>query len=75
MIGSWRGPVSGIKRNILSMKRKVSFAKAVLRTVKEGFKALYDSAEVIPDDHSSSRRERVRIEDKDRLKNNFSNTM
>jgi hypothetical protein len=55
------------------MRRKISFAKAVMRTVKEGFKALYDSAEMSPDD--TSREQTLRFEDKDKLKNNFSNTM
>ena len=61
---------------MLIIRRKISFAKAVIRTAKEGFKALYDSAEVVPAESSSQRRnEKVRFEDKDRLKNNFANTM
>ena len=76
IIGSWRGPISGVKRNVLFMRRKISFAKAVFRTIKEGFKALYDSAEVVPD-HTSSRNrdQKLRFDDKDKLKDNFSNTM
>lgn len=75
MIGSWRGPVSGIKKNMLIIRRKIAFAKAVIRTAKEGFKALYDSAEVEPVESSRRRNEKVRFEDKEKLKNNFANTM
>lgn len=75
MIGSWRGPVSGIKKNMLIIRRKIAFAKAVIRTAKEGFKALYDSAEVEPAESSRRRNEKVRFEDKEKLKNNFANTM
>jgi hypothetical protein len=59
---------------MLSIRRKISFAKAVFRTVKESFRALYNSAEVVTD-HKSSREKTVRFEDKNKLKDNFSNTM
>ena len=88
----WRGPLSGVRRNVLIMRRKIAFVKAIMLTVKEGLKALYESAEVLPDDTTSyeqprgtnSRKsnkpqkmkpQKVQFESKDKLKDNFSNTM
>ena len=90
VLGSWRGPVSNTKRNLLLLRRKWGVTKAVLRTVKESFKALYESAEVIPIDDETRRQRRLEknkggrerrepkkvvFNDKELLKDNLSNTI
>ena len=90
MLGVWRGPIMNMKRSALFLRRKGAVAKAVFRTLRESFSAVYNSAELIPttDDDlsqfSSSRRKRmdgqqhqrhVVFNDKDLLKDNLSNTI
>mmetsp|Transcript_11319 Transcript_11319/g.24886 ORF Transcript_11319/g.24886 Transcript_11319/m.24886 type:complete len:642 (-) Transcript_11319:64-1989(-) len=86
VLGSWRGPVSNAKRNLLFLRRKFSVTKAVLRTASESLKALYYSAEVIPNDDEARRKqrieknngkksERVVFNDKELLKDNLSQTI
>lgn len=86
VLGSWRGPVSNVKRKMLFMRRKYAVSRAVLRTIKESFMALYNSAEIIPDVESTPRRrrqvgreekqaDRVVFKDKEVLKDNLSNTI
>ncbi|KAL7535726.1 hypothetical protein ACHAXR_006693 [Thalassiosira sp. AJA248-18] len=86
VLGSWRGPVSNAKRNLLYLRRKFAVTKTVLRTAKESLRALYESAEVVPDDDEARRRrrldknsrskpERVVFNDKELLKDNLSNTI
>ena len=86
MLGVWRGPIMNMKRSALFLRRKGAVAKAVFRTLRESFSAVYNSAELIPttDDNlsrfSSSRLKRmdgqhVVFNDKDLLKDNLSNTI
>jgi hypothetical protein len=91
MLGLWRGPIMNMKRSALFLRRRGAVAKAVFRTLRESFSAVYNSAEFIPttDDESSrsssSRRKRmdgqqhprqqVVFNDKDLLKDNLSNTI
>ena len=89
VLGSWRGPVSNVKRNFLFLHRKWVVAKTVMRTASESLKAVYNSAQVVPDDEearrrrrlekdrSSSRRrpERVVFKDTELLKDNLSSTI
>jgi hypothetical protein len=83
VLGSWRGPVSNLRRTMLFAKRKFSVARATMKTVREGMRALYNSAEVMPDDDErkekpSSERQRHQqfvINDKELLRDNLSNTI
>ncbi|KAL7520596.1 hypothetical protein ACHAWX_005312 [Stephanocyclus meneghinianus] len=84
LTGSWRGPVSGVRRNLLFIRRKYSFAKAVLRTVGDGLKALYDSAEKLPDRDNAPQQQagrektkpqKVFFHDQKVLKDNLSNAI
>ncbi|KAL3797863.1 hypothetical protein HJC23_006901 [Cyclotella cryptica] len=83
LTGSWRGPVSGVRRNLLYIRRKYSFAKAVLRTVGDGLKAIYDSAEKIsdldkvsqPQSTGRTKPQKVFFQDQKVLKDNLSNAI
>lgn len=86
VLGSWRGPVSNAKRNFLFLRRKFAVTKAVLRTAKDGLKAIYESAEFTPDtsshdepvknDRSTKKKpERVSFSDKQLLQDNLSSTI
>lgn len=86
MLGLWRGPLMNMKRSALFLRRKGAVAKSVLRTLRESFSAVYNSAELIPTTDydssrgSSSRRKRLEhqqvvFNDKDLLKDNLFNTI
>lgn len=89
ILGSWRGPVNNVKRNLLFLRRKFAVTSAALHTIRESLTALYKSAEVIPssnvddssspwrmNDHKRKRTEqRVVFNDKELLKDNLSNTI
>mmetsp|Transcript_23468 Transcript_23468/g.49120 ORF Transcript_23468/g.49120 Transcript_23468/m.49120 type:complete len:686 (-) Transcript_23468:90-2147(-) len=74
ILGSWRGPVSNAKRNLLFLRRKWGVTKSVLRTAKESLKALYQSAEIIPsnDDDDEAARRRRRLNKNDNKQGNSS---
>ncbi len=83
--------MSNAKRNLLFLRRKLAVTKSVLRTVKESFMALYDSAEVVPKEEEVQHRrqrvdntrrdsgrkkpERVVFNDKELLKDNLFSTI
>jgi hypothetical protein len=46
VLGSWRGPVSNVKRNLLFLRRKFAVTKAIMRTIRESLTALYKSADL-----------------------------
>ena len=82
VLGSWRGPVSNLRRTVLFARRKLSVARATMNTVREGMSALYNSAEVIPDDDERRKKPKDRqshrrfvINDKELLRDNLSNTI
>jgi len=52
VLGSWRGPISIVKRNMLFIRRKFAVGRSVLRTISHSLRALYESAEVTPDNES-----------------------
>ena len=56
VLGSWRGPVSNAKRNLLFLRRKYAVGRSVLRAISHSFKALYESAEIVPNDDNVSSR-------------------
>ena len=69
VLGSWQGPVSNAKRNLLLLflRRKFAVTKSVLKMTNESFKALYESAKVIPrDEDHESRKARRRSKRADR---------
>ena len=55
VLGSWRGPISNIKRNLLFIRRKFAVGRSVLRTISHSLRALYESAEVTPNNNDRSR--------------------
>lgn len=91
VLGSWRGPVSNIKRDLLFLRRKAAVTSAIFRTIRESLTALYKSAEVVPlssgddasppswhrtNEHKRKRSEqRVVFNDKELLKDNLSSTI
>ncbi|KAL7470834.1 hypothetical protein ACHAXS_011124 [Conticribra weissflogii] len=83
VLGSWRGPVSNAKRNALFFRRKLAFTKALLRTLRESLKAIYESADFVQDANPDivtgrsriKKPEKVVFSDKELLKDNLSNTI
>ena len=85
ILGSWRGPVSNVKRNMLFLRRKLAVTKAIFRTIREGLKAVYASSQIVQDaDEVQSRclkrekigkPEKVVFTDTELLKDNLSNTI
>ena len=69
VLGSWRGPISNIKRNMLFIRRKFAVGRSVLRTISHSLRALYESAEVTPNNnvnHKRRRHDRSRSSDKNK---------
>jgi len=52
VLGSWRGPISNVKRNMLFIRRKFAVGRSVLRTISHSLRALYESAEFTSNDGS-----------------------
>jgi len=60
VLGSWRGPISNIKRNMLFIRRKFAVGRSILRTISHSLRALYESAEVTPSNNVNKHQQQRR---------------
>ena len=72
VLGSWRGPVNGLRRTWLSARRKLAVGGAVVRAAKAGASAVYRSGEFTTVyDHDRGQERRTFEPDADLLRDNL----